>query len=468
VDQAQLELAVEGLQRLGAPGAVRAAEHLQAAVDIVRDQPNRWSEQLCYSLREALNEIPLLFGQTRRGEPLGPRVSQFLDEVNDLMAVANPPDVLRVKRLIDEFQETLEDADRVRRFRIAQAMLIQAGAQSSSPEVDRFAADWTDVVGRVNSILHGDVHSPDDALTLLDRAVPLIASMVGAMSARLEEVDRLAELESPADDDVRQLIHLAADERLAWYFFGKAGSGAWLGPLDEAGFFNAPIRGGWYQAAFLVRVCLHDPPRTRDILRRVAADPHPAAAATVVEVVAHLGPADTPYAIRAISEAQFADPFRVARALNALVEGWAEVGATETLPGLADVALEPRLTDGFPRVAGKFDEYEFRRLVELFVSRIDCAHVGQLAQVLGFKLKRVMEISGSAGRFLSMGRDLVDEDGSDEQDVGQALLSGVRDVLRRMRACGANLEDRRAVLEPFDNEVSVRIWAGHLADEALT
>ena len=73
---------------------------------------------------------------------------------------------------------------------------------------------------------------------------------------------------------------------------------------------------------------------------------------------------------------------------------------------------------------------------------------------------------GSAGPVvgLSAGEAGIADDRAD-RDVGNALISGVRDALRRMRECGADLETRRALLGDLDTEILVRLWAHHLAEE---
>jgi hypothetical protein len=185
MERERLESALNGLRTFGDADAIRASEHLECAVAHSEQRGKRWTEQMCYCLRECLQGIPPLFGQKKLAQALGVAARRFTSEA---IAVDHPPDVLRW--LISEFDQELEVAESQRRYRIAQSMMTQAGAGMSSPHVDAFAAEWTSTVEGVNRILHGSEHSEDEALSLLERAVDLLAALVGPISGRLAEADR--------------------------------------------------------------------------------------------------------------------------------------------------------------------------------------------------------------------------------------------------------------------------------------
>lgn len=462
MDPERLEAALQGLRRFGDADAIRASEHLELAVDHSKQTARRWTEQMCYSLRECLESIPPLFGQEKLTHPLGTEARQFSKEISEANAVNHPPDVLR--RLISEFEQKLDVAESERRFRVAQAMMTQAGAGISSPQVDAFAAEWTSTVEAVNRILHGGEHNEEEALGLLDRTIDLVAALVGPISSRLEEVDRHAALDAPEEPGVRRMLQLLADERLARYFFSRVAAPAWLEVLDRKGIFAVPMQGDWFQGGFLIRVSARAPELAREIATRIVGDPHRAAPIIVLGVVRELGSGATALAVRVLTVASFADPFAVAHELELAIEAWADRDETETFHELADMALEPQRRESGWRVGGKFEDHQYARLVRLFVRRVACEHLPALTEKLLFKLRRAATILGT-GLGISLGRDVIDADHASDRDVGNALISGVRDALRRLRECGADLGTRRTLLGDLDNEILVRLWAGHLADE---
>ena len=65
MDEDRLKYAIDGLQRFGSQRAIRSAERLEIAVEHSRSREVRLTEQLSYSLRESLEEIPSPFGQER-------------------------------------------------------------------------------------------------------------------------------------------------------------------------------------------------------------------------------------------------------------------------------------------------------------------------------------------------------------------------------------------------------------------
>jgi hypothetical protein len=462
MERERLESALDGLRGFGDADAIRASEHLECAVDHSKQRGKRWTEQMCYCLRECLEGIPPLFGQKKVAQPRDMAARRFSKDISEAIAVDHPPDVLR--RLVSGFDQELEVAERRRRYRIAQAMMTQAGAGMSSPHVDAFAAEWTSTVEGVNRILHGSEHSEDEALNLFERTIDLLAALVGPISSRLEEADRYLALEAPRELEVRRMLELLADERLARYFFSKVDSPAWLKALDANGVFAVPMQGDWYQAGLLIRVSRRAPKLTMDIATRIADDRHRAAPIVVLGIARELGPAATALAVRVLSAGSFLDPFGTAHELELTIEEWAGRGETETFHELADVALGPQRRESGWRVRGKFDDDQYARLVRLFVARVACEHLVSLTEKLVFKLRRAATLlEGSLG--LSFRRDLIDVDDRSERDVGNALVSGVRDALHRLRGCGADLGTRRRLLGDLDSEILVRLWAGHLAEE---
>ncbi len=464
MERERLGSALDGLRGFGDADAIRASEHLECAVEHSRQRGNRWTEQMCYCLRECLESIPPLFGQKKVTHPLGTVARRFTRDISEAIAVDHPPDVLR--RLISEFDQELEVAESQRRYRIAQTMMTQADAGVGSLHVDAFAAEWTSTLEGVNRIVHGSEHSEDEALSWLGRAIDLVAALVGPISNRLEEADRYIALVAPGELEVRRTLELLADERLARYFFSRVDSPAWLKALDASGVFAAPMQGDWYQAGLLIRVSKRAPELAMEIATRIVNDPHRAAPIVVLGVARELGPAvATALAVRVLCSRSFPDPFGTAHELELTIEEWADRGETETFYKLADVALEPQSRESGWRVQGKFDDHQYARLVQLFVSRVACEHLATLTEKLVFKLRRAATLLKEGGLGISFSRDLIDADDRSDRDLSNALVSGMRDALRRLRECGADLNTRRRLLGDLDTEIFVRLWAGHLAEE---
>ena len=458
VDEERLEAALQGLRRFGDDVAVRAADLLETAVDHSAARGKRWTDQLCYCLRECLVSIPRLFGAERPDTgPLADTVRRLAAEMAGV--IDQPPEAQRV---LAQLQAELDAAATARSFRIAQAMMIQAGMGLSSPRVDEFAREWTDAVERANNILHGDAHAESEVLALLGAAVDLLAAIVGPISGRLEEVDRCLEAEPPSDPVVLRVMQLIADDRLARYFFSKASSGAWLEALERQRVFDTPMQGDWHQAGLLIRAGAQRPEIALQISRRITGDPHRASAIVVLGVVRELGPSATPVAVQVLSPNAFQDSFAVAHELERLIEKWAGEGTTGTLHQFVDVALEPVARDGAWRVASKFEDHQFARLVELFVTKVACEDLPELSRKLMYKVRHAAAI-GRSGLGLSFAMDFVD--GDPTRDVASALVGGLRSALRRLGECGNDLPSRKLIVGDLDDEILVRVWAEHLAEE---
>lgn len=131
MDKERFDAALQGLRRLAYADAIRASEHLEIAVDHSKDRTKRWAEQMCYSLRECLEAVPSLFGQKKAARPLRTMARQFSTDISEAIAVNHPPDV--IYRLISNFEEELEIAERTRHYRVAQAMMTQAGVREVVP-----------------------------------------------------------------------------------------------------------------------------------------------------------------------------------------------------------------------------------------------------------------------------------------------------------------------------------------------
>ncbi len=462
MDLTRVATALDGLRRFGDATAVRAAEHLECAVEYAAAKDKRWAERSCYSMRECLESIPVLFGQKRPSHPLGTLARRLTQDINDAIDIGQPSEVIR--GLVERFEEDLDAAETARRYRVAQAMMVQAGVGSGTPQLDAFAESWTTTVQNLNRVLHGGAYSEDEALALLEQAADLVAALVGPISSRLEEVDSLAAFEEPTDEGTRRVLELIADERLARYFFSRAKSAGWLRNLEDEGIFASPMQGNWYQGGLLVRATTQDPKLCETIATRFVRDPHRAAPVVVLGVARELGPIGTRLAAQALGANSFADSFAVAHEVELLVQAWAPEGASETFDALVDIALEPR-AEGGSRVGARFGEYEFARLVDLFVQETHCKDLRSVGEKLVLKLRRAVTIRNSAGLGLSFWISDVVADGPAERDVASALVAGVIESLRRLRECGEELTIRRQVLGSLDSEILVRIWAVHLEEE---
>ena len=468
VDEAQLDAAAGALRRLGVDGALRAADHLELAVKDSLERGTRWQERLSFSLREALEEVPLLFGQQRQSEPLVPIARDLIDSLNGLIDVPAEArlDTEQVGRLLVEFEESVDEVAADRRVRIARAMMVQARTGQPSAQVDAFAKEWAEVVRDANSLLHTGAPSTEDAEIILSRGIGLLAALVVPLSDRLEDIDAMANIDDPTEPEVQQLTRLLADERLARYFYTQKAASSWLYLLDRAGSYDPPIDGDWYEGALLVRAAEAEPGLAIEIVGRFTRDPHPAAPVVVVDVVERLGPDHTPHLVQALDRPDFVNSWAVTHSLEELLRSWSRQGWTEAFPRIADVVLEPLQAEGSSgMVRSRFGESDFQKLVVSIVEYSDCSIISELTQIIAYKVRRLVTLTASRGLMLSLGRESIEESDRDSRDAGNALISGLRDALRRMRECGETLDRRQAAIGGLDNELAVRIWAGHLAEE---
>lgn len=120
--------------------------------------------------------------------------------------------------------------------------------------------------------------------------------------AGIREVDRLLELDSPTDDDARNVANLLRTASQTFYFFERADE-RWLQPLAAIprflttpprlievadGYVQAPT---WPQGRFLARVASAQPQLVVALVERIPATTNPRVVATIAEIARALPPA---------------------------------------------------------------------------------------------------------------------------------------------------------------------------------
>jgi hypothetical protein len=461
MNEAQFDMALSGLSRLGGMDAQRVQNLLQAARTNVETEGPAADEIVSYCIRECLETLPSVFGYDKPPPTLVTDLEAILDESRTMSSPADSVETLRsrIELVIRRTNETRSD-------RVARAMASQVGEYQPNPELDSFASAWTRVVGRVNQILHGAGSTAGEVARLLDEAIGLVAALVASMSERLDELDALAAID-PGPEQVNRLVQLLADSRNKRYFAGRA-KPEWVAKLDERGIFKTPLEGNWTQGELLVRASAATPHVVLPIVERIASDPHRAAELVVIEVASEIGPAASSALAQVLKKPVYKDPTLVAVELEKLVRRWIEGGHAQELIRMMDLALQPGKPLKGNSPSSKVDDYSYQRLLELLVESVPCDAATDLTKLINYKLRKSLSLANEkSGYPISFNRGQIEGDASAHlsYEVPNALISAMRDSLRKLRECGFSLSDREALLGPQNEEIVARLFAHHLLEE---
>src|SRR6202035_4434978 len=248
----------------------RAAEMLGSAAEQIELRGIRCGNLIAYAVREALMSLLDLARKPER------RVSDAADRV---IEIAGGLDDAAASR--ESLLEAIGDLAAARKGvgpHIARLEALIGMLARNTPV--RAKADlldaYNELIGEVNA-LHADV-SLDEARELHARAVTTLGRLFGPMSVRLEEIEPVARVVEPSDEDVERLAALAGDPRTLSYFFKRIEGPAWLRALADHSLLQPPAQGPWFAYSYLLRLAQSDPDAVRDWLgspasRHELADP---------------------------------------------------------------------------------------------------------------------------------------------------------------------------------------------------
>lgn len=436
-----------------------AVQFLMTAQRLVAEDPAgelpRAAGAAAYCVREALQR--LLPPESGR-----PRWRELSDEVLDaykrLKAVRGLPGADEAGALeqlltaIGQLQEFKEREQGQHQRRLAGLIETRTG----TPPLEAPVREYQRLLGELNSYaVHGSV-SVEQVRELLGRALSLLRMAFAPFQLRRPELDALAQLQDPREEDVQRLRLLCSTPHHLSYFMQRAVAPAWLWLLTPQGVLDPPAGGVW---------------PVRFAVERLAATHPRELAAWLEDVYARWGGSETGAAYLAVA-ARDCLPAAAATLLRALRDyprtHWIRAQAASALdvmdPGsgfiqtTADALLDPGDEVALTGTA--------RPTIQALCDGMTPDNADARVDLVARKLASSAE--ARYPWFLATPSGFVD-DLADETDRGTtALLKGVLAVVRRAGEIGVPTDSILALLAPIPTGLRCRLraWALHEAKDA--
>ena len=283
--------------------------------------------------------------------------------------------------------EAVHDEQGIHERRLIGIVVGRTGALPPAAGTEPIRA-YQNLVGELNQALHGDT-TPDAAREFWARCLALLRQLFLPPDIRHTELDALASVQRPNEEDVAMLLPLIVGPNHLRYFLSRLDSPAWLDALNDTGILDPPGE----NRPWLVFTAVN----------RLSAQHAHEVANWLAQMYARHGSDVT----RAFHVAQAAVDLgsEGADLVVQVVGDHPSVGAISSLGVLATEALEPSnefiesladilLNDASWRSAGYVDP-----LLERLVDGINKGNAGRRLQILAWKF-RTVDATESAPRWV--------------------------------------------------------------------
>ena len=409
-----------------------------------------------YCVREALQRLL----PPESGQPGWRTLSnEVLDSKKRLEAVRGLPgadergaleELLTAIGQLQEFKER-EHGQHQRRL----AGLIEA--RTGAPPLEGPVREYQRLLGELNRhAVHGSV-SMEQVREFLGRALSLLRMVFAPFQLRRPELDALAQLRDPNEEDVRRLRFLCSTPHHLSYFMQHAVAPKWLGLLTPQGVLDPPQSGGVWPVRFAVeRLAATHPQEVAEWLEDVYArwGGSESGAAYVAVAARDCLPAASATLLRGLRDYPRMHWIR-AQASSALEVMDPSSGFIEAT---ADVLLDPS------------DEVALTGTAQLMIQALCNGMTPDNADTRVALVSRKLA-SSAEGRyqwFLALPSGLVEDLTDETERATSALLKGVMAAVRRAGEIEVPTERVLALLEPIPSGLRCRLraWALHEATDA--
>ncbi len=215
-----------------------AAEMLETAKGLLTQQEQypRQATAIATCIRQAVEEI--FEGESYEKRTLSSVSGQVIAAKKRYQTAVGQPDAERnsLKDLLDEVNrlEEIRGNSTIHRDRLTAAIRARTGSaphvgDGSLPQV------YEQLICDLNDLVHGGLDGQQggsvSARMCYEKAIRLLARIFLPVE-RLDEIDRLAELVDPQDDDANRLKEIVESERDFDYFASRMRSPAWFNVMD--------------------------------------------------------------------------------------------------------------------------------------------------------------------------------------------------------------------------------------------
>lgn len=453
------ELCDHLIVEFGAHGQ-RAVDYLHTARALLSQAESgdlpRQGEAVAYCLREALEGIPKAHGVAASGGEWQSASREVVEAARRYEQIRGLPgedeagavdDLLRAVEGLDAVHE---GGSSVHEKRLVGVMIERTGVvplgAGTAP-----VREYLGLLSETNSALHNSC-SLEEAASLWDRCRAILTQLFMPPDLRNEQLEALASVSEPSEDDVEQVLALFATPHHLGYFLDRVETLEWLRALSGTGLLDTPPDGGsWVVGGALERLSAHDPDGVVTFLTDAyeSSRQHAARAFEVARTAVRIGQPAAAIVTEALSDHPDDANF-----------GWLAVSMVGNLEPhhpqvyeLADLMLNPTTLNATGYVDPVLDQ---------LVSGIDEDNAGDRLQLLCWKLRQTEPdvLSRRLMRYESGGTITTwDPDSSDTF----ALL--IRGVGRAVSHAGAwlDLDQMLEIIEELPADLSPRLRAHAVA-----
>jgi hypothetical protein len=231
-----------------AVGFLRTSQHLLTG-DAVQDLP-RTAGAAAYCIREALKRLlPPESGQVswrKRSDEVVDAAKRF-EAVRGLPGADEAGALEELRTAIGQLEQFKRDEQGQHQRRLAGLMEARTGAPPLS-----VTYEYHRLLREVNDAVHGSASVPQ-VREFLGRAVAVLRTVFAPFQLRRPELDALAQLSDPGEEDVRRLLSLCSSPHHLSYFMRHAVTPKWLLLLAPHGILDPPSSGGVWPVVFAVQ-----------------------------------------------------------------------------------------------------------------------------------------------------------------------------------------------------------------------
>lgn len=219
--------------QFGAHG-VRAVDYLETAERFLGSETvavPRLGEVVAYCIREALKEIPKASGTGPEGSwrHLSREVVKTFEDYEATAQMADeaaPPDLTQHRAAIDGLREFHDEGDDVHQARLISLMIRRAGVEPLTTGTAP-VANYQRLIADADRAAHGTC-SVEASRELWERCIALLAQLFLPHELRHPQLVRLAAIEAPSQEDLREVLRLSGTSVHVKRFLREILSPRWL------------------------------------------------------------------------------------------------------------------------------------------------------------------------------------------------------------------------------------------------
>lgn len=229
----------------------RAAEFLRSAhalMSLPAQTVPCLADTIAYCLREAMKAIPesQATGGGGQWKTTSREVVKAKDRLQEAITAGQVGEAEREALFdrIDDMARTHEEA-RVHQSRLIAVVINRTGAQPLSSGTEPVRT-YQDILDRLDTAVHRGGIELGQALQLWSECLAILRQLFLPPAVRHQELEELANIASPTQDNIDTLTSLLASPHHLQHFLSKLSSPGWIDALAESSLLDPPqAQAGW-------------------------------------------------------------------------------------------------------------------------------------------------------------------------------------------------------------------------------